>query len=32
MDANRLEKNGQEIVPPADKDAYYVTLLSHKQG
>lgn len=30
--ASRLEKKEQEIVPPDDKDAYYMTLLSHKQG
>ncbi len=30
--ANRLEKKEQEIVPPDDKDAYYMTLLSHRQG
>lgn len=30
--ANRLEKKEQEIVPPDDKNAYYMTLLSHKQS
>jgi electron transport complex protein RnfB len=30
--ANRLEKKEQEIVPPDDKEAYYMTLLSHKRG
>lgn len=30
--ANRLEKKEPEIVPPDDKEAYYVTLLSHRQG
>jgi electron transport complex protein RnfB len=29
--ANRLEKKEQESVPPDDKNAYYMTLLSHKQ-
>jgi Na+-translocating ferredoxin:NAD+ oxidoreductase RNF subunit RnfB len=29
--ANSLQKKEQEIVPPDDKEAYYVTLLSHKQ-
>ena len=32
VDANRLEKKEPEMVPPDDKDAYYMTLLSHKQG
>lgn len=30
--ANRLEKREPETVPPDDKDAYYMTLLSHRQG
>jgi electron transport complex protein RnfB len=30
--ANRLKKKEPEIVPPDDKDAYYMTLLSHRQG
>ena len=29
--ANSLQKKEQEIVPPDDKEAYYMTLLSHKQ-
>jgi electron transport complex protein RnfB len=29
--ANILKKKEQEIVPPDDKDAYYKTLLSHRQ-
>ena len=30
--ANRLEKKEQEHVPPDDKEAYYLTLLSHQVG
>jgi electron transport complex protein RnfB len=30
--ANRLEKKEPETVPPFDKNAYYMTLLSHRQG
>ena len=29
--ANSLQKKEQEIIPPDDKEAYYQTLLSHKQ-
>jgi len=29
--ANRLEKREPEMVPPDDKEAYYTTLLAHKQ-
>jgi len=29
--ANSLQKKEQEIVPPDDKEAYYMTLLSHRQ-
>jgi electron transport complex protein RnfB len=30
--ANRLKKKETESVPPADKEAYYMTLLSQRQG
>ena len=30
--ANKLEKKEPEMVPPDDKEAYYATLLAHKQG
>jgi electron transport complex protein RnfB len=30
--ANSLKKKEPELVPPDDKDAYYLSLLSHKQG
>lgn len=31
VNANSLQKKEQEIVPPDDKEAYYMTLLSHSQ-